>query len=315
VAPELGEYRRAVTPEEIVAFVEGLAASVASAQADPQEAALALRRAAATLAELSQNGKTGTRRSFWEHVCAQAYPDEASIREAASAVGVRLAPTYLAVALEVEETDGAVRTLPELRKITLEVFAPSDADVGTIEGLGTLNLLIPVGREIDASNARTAAVLLPKTLVKRHAEFRISGGVGGAAPVIEITNCLERAGAALAIGRRIFGPGRVSVYDDLGAYALLYSGASVEELRGFSRRVLAPLRDYDEKHQTELERTLRRYFALGQNVKTAAAELNVHRHTVFYRLRQIAEICRCDLGAPHDQLTLRLAMAIDALHS
>ena len=304
-----------MTPEEIVAFVEGLAASVASAQADPQEAALALRRAAAALAEASQNGKTGTRRNFWERVCAQSYSDDASVREAASSVGVRLAPSYLAISLEIEDTDDATRTVPDLRKIALEVFATSDVDVGTIESIGTLNLLVPVAREIDASNARTAAVLLPKTLSKRHAEFRVSGGVGGTAPPIEITSCLERAEAALAIGRRIFGPGRVTVYDDLGAYALLYGGASVEELRGFSRRVLAPLRDYDEKHQTELERTLHRYFALGQNVKTAAAELNVHRHTVFYRLRQIAEICRCDLAAPHDQLTLRLAMAIDALHS
>jgi DNA-binding PucR family transcriptional regulator len=42
--------------------------------------------------------------------------------------------------------------------------------------------------------------------------------------------------------------------------------------------------------------------------------LNVHRHTVFYRLRQIAEICARSLDAPHDQLTLRLAVAIDELH-
>jgi purine catabolism regulator len=75
------------------------------------------------------------------------------------------------------------------------------------------------------------------------------------------------------------------------------------------------LRAYDEKHQTELERTLRLYFATGQNVKTAAADLNVHRHTVFYRLRQIAEISGRSLESAHDQLTLRLAIAIDALHT
>jgi DNA-binding PucR family transcriptional regulator len=55
------------------------------------------------------------------------------------------------------------------------------------------------------------------------------------------------------------------------------------------------------------------YFSVGENVKTAAEQLNVHRHTVFYRLRQIGEICACKLDDPHDQLTLRMAMAIDAL--
>ena len=91
-------------------------------------------------------------------------------------------------------------------------------------------------------------------------------------------------------------------------------GADVERLRAFAVLTLAPLRAYDEKHQTELERTLKLYFKVGQNVKTAAEQLNVHRHTVFYRLRQIAEITGRSLESPHDQLTLRLAVAIDELH-
>jgi purine catabolism regulator len=104
-------------------------------------------------------------------------------------------------------------------------------------------------------------------------------------------------------------------YDDLGVYPLLLrGGATSAELKAFSDRILAPLRAYDEKHQTELIRTLRLYFEVGQNVKTAAAELSVHRHTVFYRLRQIAEISNNDLDSAHDQLTLRTAMAIDALN-
>jgi purine catabolism regulator len=107
----------------------------------------------------------------------------------------------------------------------------------------------------------------------------------------------------------------VMPYEDLGVYPLLLrGGASVDELRDFAIRVLAPLRTYDEKHQTELLRTLRLYFDVGQNVKTAAAELSVHRHTVFYRLRQIAEIGGHDLDSAHDQLTLRTSIAIDALN-
>ena len=118
------------------------------------------------------------------------------------------------------------------------------------------------------------------------------------------------------IARRLFGGSRVMPYDDLGVYPLLLrGGATSTELRDFSDRILAPLRAYDEKHQTELIRTLRLYFDVGQNVKTAAAELSVHRHTVFYRLRQIAEISSHDLDSAHDQLTLRTAMAIDALNS
>jgi DNA-binding PucR family transcriptional regulator len=75
------------------------------------------------------------------------------------------------------------------------------------------------------------------------------------------------------------------------------------------------LRTYDESHQTELERTLRVYFETGENIKVAAARLNVHRHTVLYRLRQIGEICGRSLENHHDQLAFRVAIAVDALHT
>ena len=133
--------------------------------------------------------------------------------------------------------------------------------------------------------------------------------------MLSLPRSAELAQAALAIGRRILGPGHAAAYDDLGAYPLLYEGTDTARLRAFAQRVLAPLRAYDEKHATELERTLKLYFDVGENVKTAAARLNVHRHTVFYRLRQIGEICAISLESPGDQLTLRLAVAIDALHS
>lgn len=295
-----------MTPKEIAAFVEGLAAAVA--EGEPE----ALRFAAAMAAERSRNGVAASRRGFWERLAAHGYADEASIREAGVAAGVRLASAYLAISLE---PDDDACDLAGLRRLALDVFATSEADIGALENTTALELLVPVAREVDASNARIAATLLPKTIAKRKLTMRITGGVGGTGTPLEAWSHLMRARVALAIGRRIFGSGHVHVYEELGAYTLLHEGASVERLRLFAQSVLAPLREYDEKHQTELERTLRLYFGLGQNVKTAAAQLNVHRHTVFYRLRQIAEISRCDLATPHDQLTLRLALAIDALHA
>jgi DNA-binding PucR family transcriptional regulator len=296
-----------MTPEEIVAFVEQLAA------ASGGDVEKTLRLAAAALAERSKNGRA-LRYGFWQRLADGAWAEEPSIREEASMAGLQLAPSYVCVVLECEDpTDTAQVT--ETHRAAREIFSSTAGELGEVERESTIEFFIPAAREVDASRARTAAALIPKTLAKRHAALRISGGASGPGTSVEAPAHMRRARAALAIGRRIFGPGRVSLYDDLGAYAMLYGGATVDELRAFAARILQPLRRYDEKHQTELERTLRLYFSLGQNVKTAAAQLNVHRHTVFYRLRQIAEICGCDLGGPHDQLTLRLALAIDALHS
>ena len=274
---------------------------------------------AAIGAELARQPDTarGRRAAFWDRLIARTPHDSNAARDDAAASGIALAPAYLAIALEREGGDDGERPgdLAELRTVAAEAFRSGDADTGLLERGATLLIFVPAAREVDASNARTAAALLPKTAAKRKAPLRFSGGVGTVQTPLALHQSADAAETALAIGRRVFGTGRVASYDDLGAYPLLYEGADVHRLQTFARRVLAPLRAYDEKHQTELERTLRLLLRCRpERQDGCAARLNVHRHTVFYRLRQIGEICACSLENPHDQLTLRLAVAIDALH-
>jgi len=262
-----------------------------------------------------QGGQRGRKRTFWDRLLARGYNDSIAARDEATARGIVLAAQYVAVALEVEVTDEASATseAADLHHVALEAFRASSGDIGVVERAGTLLLIIPAEREVDVANIRTAASLLPRTLGRKHAQLKLCGGVGERSALLAVPRSAEQAINAMGIGRRILGFGTVCAYDDLGAYPLLLEGAGREAWQQFAQRTLAPLRAYDEKHQTELERTLALYFSVGENVKTAAAQLCVHRHTVFYRLRQICEICGCKLENPHDQLTLRMAVAIDAL--
>jgi sugar diacid utilization regulator len=262
-----------------------------------------------------QGGQPGRRRAFWERLATQAYVDASAARDDAAARGIALATHYVAIALEPEVSDAqtAAGDQQALRDAATQTFRSSDADVGLWERGATLFFFVPAAREIDSANARTAASLLGKSLVKKHPHLRVGGGVGMRVPFFDMHASIAQAGAALTISRRLYGAGRIGIHEELGAYPLLLSGGDASSLREFAARTLAPLRAYDDKHQTELEKTLRLYFTVGENVKTAAEQLNVHRHTVFYRLRQIGEICGCKLDDPHDQLTLRMAIAIDAL--
>lgn len=265
--------------------------------------------AAAIAVELSRQRETEPkrRRAFWEQLAGAQYLDAAAARDDAAARGIGLADHYVVIAVEFESAE------PRLYAAAANVLSGARTDAGSIEHGNTVLFFVPAPREIDGANARTAASLLPRTLAKTHADLKIAGGVGSRVPAIDVRRSAAQAQSALSIARRLYGLGRVAVYEDLGAYPLLLNGAAPAELRDFSARTLSPLRAYDEKHQTELERTLRLYFSVGENVKTAADHLGVHRHTVFYRLRQIGEISGCKLDDPHDQLTLRMAMAIDAL--
>jgi purine catabolism regulator len=243
--------------------------------------------------------------------------DVALAREEASTQGIALATHYAVVVLEADESAaaGPAAAMSELRTVAGDAFRAAGAALGFHERQESLFVFVPAARSIDASNARTAAGLLPKAAARRKTALRVSGGVGTVEPLATLARSGTTAQAALVIGRRILGNGHVVSYDGLGAYPLLYDGADVARLRAFAAEVLAPLRTYDEKHQTELERTLKLYFEVGQNIKTASERLSVHRQTIFYRLRQIGEITSRSLESPHDQLTLRMAVAIDELHA
>lgn len=268
--------------------------------------------------ELSREagGSRGRRRSFWDRLLARAYEDPLEAREDAQARGISLAPAYVAVAVEGEGLDEslAAQKTAEIRRVCLDVLGTRGGEVVVVERGGGFFFLIPTPLEVDASNARTAASLIPRGIARAGIEVKVVGGIGRHADMIDVSRSVDEAREAMMIVRRMFGGGKVMPYEDLGVYPLLHrGGASREEWHSFAERVLEPLRAYDDKHQTELVRTLRLFFDVGQNIKVAAAQLNVHRHTVFYRLRQIGEIGRLDLDSPHDQLTLRAAIAIDAL--
>ncbi len=268
--------------------------------------------------ELSREagGSRGKRRSFWDRLLSRAYEDPLEAREDAQARGIALAPSYVAVAIEGEglEESVAAQKNAEIRRVCLDVLGTRGGEVVVIERGGGFFFLVPAALEVDASNARTAATLIPRGITRSGIDVRVVGGIGRQAEMIEVARSVDEARESLTIVRRMFGGGKVMPYEELGLYPLLHrGGASREEWHTFADRVLEPLRAYDEKHQTELVRTLRLFFDVGQNIKVAAAQLNVHRHTVFYRLRQIGEIGRLDLDSPHDQLTLRTAIALDAL--
>jgi hypothetical protein len=289
------------------------------AETDLDERAGTIRLTASQIAiELSREGggTRGRRRGFWDRLLARAYEDPLEARDDAQARGIALAPGYVAVAVEGEGLDESVAAQKnaEIRRVCLDTLGTRTGDVVVIERGGGFFFLVPAPLEVDAANARTAATLIPRGVARAGLDVRVVGGVGRHAEMIHVAQSVDESREAMTIARRMFGGGRVMPYDDLGVYPLLHrTGATREDWRAFATRVLDPLRQYDDKHQTELVRTLQLFFDVGQNIKEAAAQLNVHRHTIFYRLRQIGEIGRLDLDSPHDQLTVRAALAVDAL--
>jgi PucR family transcriptional regulator, purine catabolism regulatory protein len=77
-------------------------------------------------------------------------------------------------------------------------------------------------------------------------------------------------------------------YDELGYLKLFMEITNMQALQSFYLETIAPLFDYDQKHDAELIPTLKTYMK-HLNMNKAAEELYVHRHTLKYRLNKIKE--------------------------
>jgi purine catabolism regulator len=139
----------------------------------------------------------------------------------------------------------------------------------------------------------------------------VSMGVGRIRTGLEgIRQSHQDARQALTIGRRLHGPGNVTLFERLGVYRLIYAAESLPELRTFQEEALGTLIEYDQQHGADLIHTLEAFFAANCSPKEAAALLHVHRNTVLYRLERIAEITGLDLNSADVRLRLHLALHV-----
>ena len=292
-------------PGYVTLFVRGRARA---------DAAPALRIAASAAAiEYARRGAgRGQARSlFWEQYLSGEIEDAADLRAQAQTLGIALAPSYLVGVFDLE---GAVS--PQCRDAVHQALAPADA-ICPLPGVGSqVVALFPIRHTVDVARARQAAANAMRDLTEAGAARSANCGIGAFhADLCEVPVGLGEARSALALGRRLFGRGAVAVYPDLGIYALLHAGADRDAFAAYAESLLEPLLAYDRKHKTDLVATLQLYFEVGENVKEAAERLSVHRHTIFYRLNQIAQILKTDLRTPKGQLSLRAALAIRQMNA
>lgn len=89
---------------------------------------------------------------------------------------------------------------------------------------------------------------------------------------------------------------QVLCYSDLGVYQILFGVKDRKILEQFSESVLGALVQYDARNHTDYLEVLYRYLSTECSVQQTADQMQVHRNTINYKLRQIREILQTDLG-------------------
>ncbi|MFO7695615.1 MAG: helix-turn-helix domain-containing protein [Anaerolineae bacterium] len=130
-----------------------------------------------------------------------------------------------------------------------------------------------------------------------------------------LASTVQQALAAEAMGRRMSTWQGPLFYADMGLYRLLLGLRDQTEVQRFYNDTLGRLVDYDREHNTDLVATLHAFFEQNANASETARKLFVHRNTLNYRLRRIAEIVGLDLDSADTRLALQVALRIQNLGS
>lgn len=129
--------------------------------------------------------------------------------------------------------------------------------------------------------------------------------------ILALAQAYREARQALIIGSMTRGTDEFVIgYGALGIKRLLYLMIDHPELERFYEEHLAPLESYDDEWESELVPSLRVYLDQGANLNSAARALFIHRHTLRYRLEQIADILKVDIDSQETLLNLQIAFLI-----
>lgn len=174
-------------------------------------------------------------------------------------------------------------------------------------GPGSMVLASPGEGELVAVTTAGALAELRRTIRTLPGLPLAVGTCGGAAALADVHASLGNAQYAAYVAARVPQFGRAADWAGLGPYAAF---------QHLCRDTSAPERIcpgigalLDERART-YRQTIRRYLECGAQAQQAAAQLHIHRTTLYWRLARAAELIPLDLRQGEDRLKLHLALTL-----
>lgn len=197
-----------------------------------------------------------------------------------------------------------------------EVAASLEAPRGAIHHAtdpSTLVVLWPAESAHDVDAARQLVHQMQDEASKRSGGLRarIRAGIGGYHPGLRgISRSYLEAQQALEVGRKLRPDALAHGHDEVIPHLVLAQSPLLAER--FVAHTLGRLNDPKVRNREQLLETLEAYLNRG-SVKDAAADLNLHRHTVLYRLDRLRELLGGGLDSPATRMRLQLALDLRKL--
>lgn len=319
-----GGWTRLVAPVTGRAGLLGSISILIPSQKERPEDTILISRAAAALAVTmaQEQATTAARREVELNVLDElldgALRSEIALAQQAERLGHDLNQTFVTIVARPDTQQGGAARSRETRNIALEAgvrafvsqFSPTDVLWRVRHA--NVELVLPDHLVLnDPTLSRQLQDALQQSLQNHQISDAVSVGIGRYAEGMQgIRRSHQDARQSLTLGRRLYGSGHVTDYDELGIYRLILAAEGLPEMRTFHDESLATLIEYDRLHNSNLVQTLEAFFQANCSPKEAASILQVHRNTVLYRLERIADISGQNLDDSDVRLRLHLALYV-----
>lgn len=152
-----------------------------------------------------------------------------------------------------------------------------------------------------------------QTLLRRRKGWEIGGIVSD--PFADLTQAAVQYGRiepALRVLRKMSRLNRFVEYSQVNLFAKLFESGDASRIVRYLEQVLAPIKERDPHHKTQLKRTLLCYMDNQHNIARTAELLGVHINTVRQRLGTLREITG-GWTDPVTALELHVALRLDSI--
>jgi hypothetical protein len=172
---------------------------------------------------------------------------------------------------------------------------------------GTLVLASPGEGELVAITTNDALAEVRRVVRARPRPLLAVGTCGGTAALADVHASLDNARYAAYVAARVPRFGLAADWASLGVYTAfqdLYRDPSAPE------RICPGISALLDERAATYRQTMRCYLECAAQAQQAAAQLHIHRTTLYWRLARAAELVPLDLRDGEDRLKLHLALTL-----
>lgn len=162
-------------------------------------------------------------------------------------------------------------------------------------------------KDVEEKILKKIMISFTKTLNHNHVGVVTAIGIGDMVEGLE--NIDQSYYSAVAAARKsCMDDVPLTAFRDMGIYQLLLTVRDDEFIRGFIKRQLGPLLEYDRIHESELLETLRKYLLYNYSVNHVSEEMHLHRNTVNKRILLIKSLLPGNSFQGEDRVCLETAL-------